>query len=134
MKSHEIMIMFIQESKFNKLLFLHLTRLKINSVLDREWNIFFFQNLFKTFKDFSKRFQDFLHFKDFQDISRLSFLFLWIHINSDHYIILKSSIHFQVMHPDSQPGRQYIIDVEVQNNGIPYADSFYVTVHFYLSR
>jgi len=43
-------------------------------------------------------------------------------------------IETQVMHPDSQPGRQYIIDVEVQNNGIPYADSFYVTVHFYISR
>ena len=41
---------------------------------------------------------------------------------------------FQIMHPDSQPGRQYIIDVEVQNNGIPYADSFYVTGHFYISR
>ena len=41
---------------------------------------------------------------------------------------------FQLMHQDSQPGRQYIIDIEVQNNGIPYADSFYVTVHFYLSR
>ena len=38
------------------------------------------------------------------------------------------------MHQDSQPGRQYIIDVEVANNGIPYADSFYVTVHFYLSK
>jgi hypothetical protein len=38
------------------------------------------------------------------------------------------------MHPDSQPGRQYVIDVEVSNAGIPYADSFYVTSHFYLSR
>ncbi len=43
-------------------------------------------------------------------------------------------ILFQVMHPDSQPGRQYIIDVEVANGGIPYADSFYVESHFYLSR
>lgn len=43
-------------------------------------------------------------------------------------------IESQVMHSESHPGRQYIIDVEVQNNGIPYADSFYVTVHFYLSR
>ena len=43
-------------------------------------------------------------------------------------------IETQVMHPESQPGRQYIIDVDVQNNGIPYADSFYVSVHFYLSR
>ena len=42
-------------------------------------------------------------------------------------------IETQVMHADSQPGRQYIIDVEVVNNGIPYADSFYVSVHFYLS-
>lgn len=43
-------------------------------------------------------------------------------------------IETQLMHQDSQPGRQYIIDVEVANNGIPYADSFYVTVHFYLSK
>ena len=38
------------------------------------------------------------------------------------------------MHSDSQPGQQYIIDVEVVNGGIPYADSFYVNVHYYLSR
>ena len=38
------------------------------------------------------------------------------------------------MHSESQPGRQYIIDIDVANGGIPYADSFYVNVHFYLSR
>ncbi len=43
-------------------------------------------------------------------------------------------IETQIMNSESQPGQQYIIDVEVSNNGIPYADSFYVTVHFYLSR
>lgn len=40
----------------------------------------------------------------------------------------------QVMHTDSRPGQQYIIDIEVANAGIPYADSFYVTSHFFLTR
>jgi len=44
------------------------------------------------------------------------------------------TIETQVMHSESQPGRQYIIDIDVANGGIPYADSFYVNVHFYLSR
>ena len=51
----------------------------------------------------------------------------------NHFLIL-STIFFQVMHSESQPGRQYIIDIDVANGGIPYADSFYVNVHFYLSR
>merc|ERR1712223_1760227 len=40
----------------------------------------------------------------------------------------------QVMHAESHPGRQYIVDCEVVNGGIPYADSFYINVHFYVSR
>ena len=38
------------------------------------------------------------------------------------------------MHAESHPGRQYIVDCEVVNGGIPYADSFYINVHFYVSR
>ena len=38
------------------------------------------------------------------------------------------------MHAESQPGRQYIINCEVINGGIPYADSFYINTHYYISR
>ncbi|XP_066997865.1 protein Aster-B isoform X2 [Anabrus simplex] len=40
----------------------------------------------------------------------------------------------QVMLPCSKPGHLYAIDVESTNAGIPYADSFYVTTHYCLSR
>ena len=41
---------------------------------------------------------------------------------------------FQTMLPCSKPGELYAIDTESVNAGIPYADSFYVTTHFCLSR
>lgn len=34
------------------------------------------------------------------------------------------------MLPCSKPGQLYSIDVESSNAGIPYADSFYVVVHY----
>lgn len=34
----------------------------------------------------------------------------------------------------SKPGLFYVIDCESVNAGIPYADTFYVTLHFCLSR
>jgi hypothetical protein len=40
----------------------------------------------------------------------------------------------QVMLPVSKPGVFYAIDSESVNAGIPYADAFYVTVHYCLSR
>ncbi|GLV31450.1 GRAM domain containing 1B [Carabus blaptoides fortunei] len=40
----------------------------------------------------------------------------------------------QVMLPCSRPGHLYSIDVETVNAGIPYADSFYVTVHYCIQR
>ncbi|XP_069702511.1 protein Aster-B-like isoform X3 [Periplaneta americana] len=40
----------------------------------------------------------------------------------------------QVMLPCSKPGELYAIDTESVNAGIPYADSFYVTTHYCLSR
>ncbi|GLH00379.1 Uncharacterized protein GBIM_06774, partial [Gryllus bimaculatus] len=40
----------------------------------------------------------------------------------------------QVMLPCSKPGQLYAIDVESNNGGIPYADSFYVFVHYCLTR
>ncbi|KAJ9582476.1 hypothetical protein L9F63_003169, partial [Diploptera punctata] len=40
----------------------------------------------------------------------------------------------QTMMPCSKPGELYAIDTESVNAGIPYADSFYVTTHYCLSR
>ncbi|XP_040575774.1 protein Aster-B isoform X3 [Lepeophtheirus salmonis] len=40
----------------------------------------------------------------------------------------------QVMKSESRPGYYYMIDVDTVNRGIPYADSFYVTSFFCLSR
>lgn len=36
--------------------------------------------------------------------------------------------------PCSKPGHLYSIDVETVNAGIPYADSFYVVVHYCLEK
>ena len=41
---------------------------------------------------------------------------------------------FQTMRHSSRPGQIYLIDVDAINTGIPYADSFYVTQHWCLSR
>lgn len=38
------------------------------------------------------------------------------------------------MLPCSRPGHLYAIDVETVNAGIPYADSFYVMVHYCIER
>lgn len=38
------------------------------------------------------------------------------------------------MLPCSKPGQLYAIDIETVNAGIPYADSFYVVVHYCLER
>ena len=38
------------------------------------------------------------------------------------------------MRHTSRPGQIYLIDVDAINTGIPYADSFYVTQHYCLSR
>ena len=62
------------------------------------------------------------HLKTWETCQKVMFFF-----NTIYYF-------FKVMHSESQPGRQYIIDIDVANGGIPYADSFYVNVHFYLSR
>jgi hypothetical protein len=35
---------------------------------------------------------------------------------------------------DSCPGQIYLINVETNNSGIPYADSFYVTSNFCLAK
>ncbi|XP_065336254.1 protein Aster-B isoform X2 [Cloeon dipterum] len=40
----------------------------------------------------------------------------------------------QVMSPVSSPGKIYVIDVEANQSGIPYADSFYIINHFCLVR
>merc|ERR1719391_652902 len=40
----------------------------------------------------------------------------------------------QTMRHSSRPGQIYLIDVDALNTGIPYADSFYVTQHWCLSR
>lgn len=40
----------------------------------------------------------------------------------------------KVMLPCSRPGQLYSIDVETVNAGIPYADSFYVLVHYCVEK
>ncbi|XP_021923999.1 GRAM domain-containing protein 1B-like isoform X2 [Zootermopsis nevadensis] len=40
----------------------------------------------------------------------------------------------QVMLPCSKPGELYAIDSDSVNSGIPYADSFYITSHYCMSR
>nr|CAD7429398.1 unnamed protein product [Timema monikensis] len=40
----------------------------------------------------------------------------------------------QIMLPCSKPGQLYAIDSDSVNSGIPYADSFYVTTHYCISR
>ncbi|GJQ88215.1 hypothetical protein Trydic_g13207 [Trypoxylus dichotomus] len=36
----------------------------------------------------------------------------------------------QVMHPCSEPGLMYSIDSKIESRGIPYADRFYLAIHF----
>jgi hypothetical protein len=43
-------------------------------------------------------------------------------------------LKFQVMLPCSKPGELYAIDSDSVNAGIPYADSFYITTHYCMSR
>jgi len=43
-------------------------------------------------------------------------------------------MYFQVMLPCSKPGKLYAVDAHSVNAGIPYADSFYVSIHHCLSR
>lgn len=38
------------------------------------------------------------------------------------------------MLPCSKPGQLYSIDVETVNAGIPYADSFFIVVHYCLEK
>ncbi len=40
----------------------------------------------------------------------------------------------KTLHPESNPGEVYMIDVDTVNGGIPYADSFYVVLHFCISK
>ena len=44
------------------------------------------------------------------------------------------SLVFQTCHSCSKPGRLYIIDAEVINSGVPYADNFMVFNRYCLTR
>ncbi|CAG7729719.1 unnamed protein product [Allacma fusca] len=66
-----------------------------------------------------------------QKIRQVSFTVTLNHVMGPKHSQVTES---QVMLPVSKPGRMYAIDVESVNAGIPYADSFYVTTHFCLSR
>jgi hypothetical protein len=49
-------------------------------------------------------------------------------------LVLISLVFLQVMTGDSCSGQIYIVNVDTVNSGIPYAESFYVTSNFCLSR
>lgn len=49
-------------------------------------------------------------------------------------ILLSKVTEVQLMRECSLPGQLYSIDVKSTNNGVPYADSFYVSLHYCLSR
>nr|CAD7410458.1 unnamed protein product [Timema poppensis] len=53
---------------------------------------------------------------------------------STHVCETQTSLSVQIMLPCSKPGQLYAIDSDSVNSGIPYADSFYVTTHYCISR
>ncbi|KAK4317545.1 hypothetical protein Pmani_011389 [Petrolisthes manimaculis] len=40
----------------------------------------------------------------------------------------------QIIQPETQPGDIYVVELEANNTGIPYADSFYVFSHYCITR
>ncbi|KAK3878069.1 hypothetical protein Pcinc_017281 [Petrolisthes cinctipes] len=40
----------------------------------------------------------------------------------------------QTIQPETHPGDMYVVELEANNNGIPYADSFYVFSHYCITR
>ena len=105
--------------------FVGLTRLKINSVLDREWNIFFFQNIsqilsrLSRIKNYFVTFQTYHNFKSLKDIPNL-FNLLLCHKIFKHFKAFHSSQnmlqHVQFFPPKRVKTRQVFLRQNVSKH------------------